>query len=323
VLVERYSPGEEDAWDALVEEAPMGTFLHSRRFLSYHGDRFTDVSVTLRDDRGRTLGVLPAAVDPGDEAFVTSHPGATFGGIVHSGGLLGARMEEALEATARHFREAGFRALRYKPVPSVYHRGPSDDDLFALFRIGASRTGCDLSCAVDLAHRRPPNSRRRRALKKAQKAGTTVERGPTSLPEFWPVLQENLETRHGVSPVHTLAEMSELIDRFPDQITVVVGRLEGEVVAGVVLFQYGIVSHAQYIASSAAGMDVNALDAVFDECIRAADASGLRAFDFGISNHRDPDHTLNTGLYDFKTGFGGGGVAHEIYDVALGSNAAD
>jgi hypothetical protein len=317
VLVERYSPDDADAWDALVEQAPMGTFLHSRLFLSYHGDRFADASLTLRDDRGRLLGVLPAAVDPSDDSRVVSHPGATFGGIVHAGRLLGGRMHEALEESVRHYGGEGLRTLRYKPVPSVYHRAPSADDLYALSRVGAARIGCDLSCAIELANRRAPDTRRRRALKKAHQASVAIDRGPELLSELWPVLEENLEKRHGVSPVHTQAELTEVMDRFPDEISVVVGRLDGTVAAGVVLFRYGDVSHAQYIASSEAGFEVNALDAVFEDCIQAAAEANLRAFDFGISNNRDADRTLNTGLYDFKAGFGGGGVAHEIYDVSL------
>jgi hypothetical protein len=317
MLVERYSPDEEGAWDELVEQAPMGTFLHSRRFLSYHGDRFTDTSVMLKDDPGRLLGVLPAAVDPGDPSRVTSHPGATFGGIVHAGRLLGARMHEAIAQVADHYRDAGFNVLRYKPVPHIYQRAPSADDIYGLFRMGAVNAGCDLSCAIDLAHRRQPDSRRRRALKKAQKAGVEVRWGKAQLAELWPVVEENLSARHGVRPVHTLSELTELVGRFPDRIMVVVGVLGEAIAAGVVLFRDSGVSHAQYIASSEAGFEVNALDAVFEACIADAGAADSRFFDFGISNLRDADHTLNEGLFEFKAGFGGGGVAHETFDVPL------
>src|SRR3954452_17632847 len=138
--VESYRDDDENAWDDLVGIAPMGTFLHRRRFLSYHGDRLKDSSATVRDDRDRLVGVLPAAVDPQDEERVTSHPGATYGGLVHAGELSGARAIEALTLVGQHYAAAGFHTLRYKPVPVIYHRVPSADDLYALFRLDARRS---------------------------------------------------------------------------------------------------------------------------------------------------------------------------------------
>src|SRR6266480_2548747 len=103
------------AWDELVSRAPMGTMLHTRAFLSYHGDRFEDASLALLDGRERLVGVLPAA--RGGEALVVSHPGATFAGIVHDGSLAGAAMLEAMGSVARHYASRGFDRLRYAPVP--------------------------------------------------------------------------------------------------------------------------------------------------------------------------------------------------------------
>src|SRR4051794_32301269 len=142
----------------------MATFLHTRRFLAYHGNRFEDASLVLRDDGGRLAGVMPAAVEPADTACVTSHPGATFGGIVHHGSLSGPTMIGALEAVCDHYRERGFERFIYAPVPSIYHRRPSGDDVYALFRLGAEWTRCGLSCAVDFESDVRRSSRRRRGL---------------------------------------------------------------------------------------------------------------------------------------------------------------
>jgi lipid II:glycine glycyltransferase (peptidoglycan interpeptide bridge formation enzyme) len=76
------------------------------------------------------------------------------------------------------------------------------------------------------------------------------------------------------------------------------------------------VTRSQYIASSAAGYDVSALDAVFEEAIRHAREAGRRYFDFGTSN-RSGGRELSASLYEFKQEFGGGGVVHEQYDLEL------
>lgn len=315
-----YEESSAAEWDELVDGASTGTFLHTRAFLAYHGDRFRDASLVVQDDRGRLLGVFPAAIDPADPTRVTSHPGATFGGIVHSGALTGGTMLEAIGAIVAHYRDEGLASLRYAPVPSIYHRSPSQDDLYALYRLGAVRFRCDLSCAVDMECGPRLSSRRRRGLSKARREGVEVAEGPELVEELWPVVEANLAERHGARPVHTAEEMRLLVDLFPDHIAVLVARRDGEAVAGVVLFDSPRVSHAQYIASVPAGQQVGALDAVFDHGLARARDRGARFFDFGTSN-LDAGRVLNDGVYRFKAEFGGGGVAYEAYELGLSTAA--
>lgn len=317
VRVRPFEAGDEERWDTFCAQASPATFLHSRRFLSYHGERFRDRSLMVFDDKDRLVGLLPAALDPGDERLVASHPGSTYGGFVHLGGLGGEAMMEAFAAAARHYAAAGADRLLYKPVPYFYHRGPAQDDLHALFRLGAKRVRCDLSSTIDLDFRRPPSSRRKRSLAKATAAGVTVAEGLGRIEALWVVIADNLARRHGAAPVHRLEEMRLLAERFPDSIRCVAAALEGSVVAGVILFDTPVARHAQYIAASEAGYAVCALDLVFEHCIGGARAAGHRWFDFGISNERDG--RLNSGLYRFKSEFGGGGAVHEQYELALES----
>jgi hypothetical protein len=314
--VTRHEAAESAQWDALVASAPMGTFLHTRAFLSYHGDRFVDASVAIRDARGRLAGVLPAAADPAAPGVVVSHPGATFGGIVHDGALLGTAMVEALAAVADHYRARGFHRLRYVPVPWIYHRRPSADDLYALFRLEARRVRCELSCAIDLDERGPRSSRRKRGLGKARRSGVVVAAGGGLVEELWPVVEGTLAERHGARPVHTADEMRTLVDRFADDVEIVVARHAGATVGGVVLFSSARVVKSQYIASTPAGNEVGALDAVFAHALAYAAERGARYFDFGTSN-REAGRVLNEGLYAFKTQFGASGVACECYELEL------
>lgn len=319
LYVNPYEESALDEWERVVDTAPMGTLLHSRAFFSHHGARFADASVLFYDAKGKLVGAMPAAAQPDDPTVVVSHPGATFGGIVHDGSITGAAMLDAMNALVGHYQEAGYHLLRYAPVPFIYHRQPSCDDLYALFRLGAARARCDLSCAVDLQDRPTPSSRRRRGLQKAGREGVDVLEGSELLDELWPLVETNLARRHNAKPVHTQREIKMLIDLLPDAVHLVVGRYRGDSVAGVVLFDGPRVSHAQYIASIEIGNRVGALDAVFDYCLSRAAARGARFFDFGTSN-REEGRVLNDGLYDFKAQFGGGGVAYERYELNLREN---
>ena len=310
-----YEPGQVDAWDELVARAPMATFLHTRRFLGYHGDRLRDASLTIWDRR-RMVGVLPAALDPEHAERVVSHPGATYGGVVHDGSLTGERSLGAIGAAGSAYRERGLASFTYKAVPWIYHRVPADDDIYALSRLGATRRRLDLSCAIELNHRRMPRPRRRRGARRALAHGLHLSDALELLPEFWRVVERNLVTRHRTRPVHTVEEMLRIRDMFPDCVRFVFGLLDGTVVAGTVLFASPAVVHAQYVASDERGREVSALDGVLEHCIAQAAAAGHRFFDFGISTENGGSD-LNRGLYTFKREFGGGGVGYEIYELAL------
>ena len=316
VAVRRYGEQDAEAWDKLTLESWNGTFLHERRFLAYHADRFQDLSLVVEDDRERIIGVFPAALHPQRTDTVVSHPGLTYGGVVHKGALRGAAMLEVLQDISGLYREMDLRYLRYKAIPYIYHTVPSGDDMYALFRLGAVRYRCDLSAAIDLDSRQKPSKLRLRDLGKARRAGVSVAFGPEHLEPFWTVLEANLTTKYNTRPVHTLEEITYLQSRFPEQIRCIVGIVGHRVVAGVVLFQTPRVMHVQYSASTAEGNSVGASTAVMDYAMGKGIDLGARYFDFGVSNEQE-GRILNEGLYRFKTSFGAGGVAQEFYEVRL------
>jgi hypothetical protein len=311
-----YASEHAELWDNICSSAPMATFLHTRRFLSYHGDRFNDVSLILVDEHNRVMALFPAAVDPSDNRAIVSHPGITYGGLLRNDNVRGARAVQAIEAVAQHFRTQGFETIKYKAIPHIYHRRPCADDSYALFRLKAVRYRCDLSCAIDLRSQGSVSDRRSRGLKKAQRKGVSLLVGNDYMARLWPVLEENLEVQHGVRPTHTLREMAALAHLFPMNIRTVLAVIGDRVIAGLVSFVTDTVAHAQYIASNEEGKDVSALDMVFSFCIEEARTLGLRFFDFGISTESEGAF-LNEGLYQFKSEFGGGGVVHEFYELNI------
>ena len=102
-----YTDEHESLWDSWCESAGNSTLLHTRKFLGYHGARFADASVFIFES-GRLVGVMPAARDLHDSTLVVSHPGATYGGIVHQGWLNGERMIDALGQLKAYYRERGY-----------------------------------------------------------------------------------------------------------------------------------------------------------------------------------------------------------------------
>lgn len=313
-----FLPDDAARWDEFCARAHGATFLHSRRFLSYHSDRFVDRSVVI-EDAGDWLGVIPAARHPVEHEIVVSHPGITYGGVLHHGLLRGGEMLVALRCAATLWRAAGFARLQYKAVPHIYQRAPAQEDLYALFRAGARRYRCDLSSCIDLHHRLPVSERRRRAHAKALRAGAQITAGNEHMRALWEVLEDNLRRKHQTQPVHSLAEITTLATRFPDRLRVIAALVGEKIEAGILLFVTDAVAHAQYIAASERGHEVNALDLVLESAVEESRLDGKRYFDFGISTERQ-GYALNEGLNRFKNEFGAGGVAHEFYEWDLRRN---
>jgi Acetyltransferase (GNAT) domain len=317
-MVRAYLPADANAWDDLVARSVNGTMLHTRRFLSYHGDRFGDRSLMITNPRGWPIGVFPAAEDPADPSVVTSHPGMTYGGLVHDGSLHGASMMRVLGEIAEACRAQGFTRLRYKAVPPIYQSAPADDDVHALFRLGASRYRCDLAAAINLSRRGRVWSSRRQRRKRAEAAGVRTAEGWDDIAAYWRVLETNLGSRHGAAPTHSLAEIEYLHDRFPKEIVLITARIADDLAAGNLYFAEGPVLYQRYTATTDEGRTTSASDLVIEQGIALASERGCRFYSFGTST-LDEGRQLNEPQYDYKISFGAGGVAHDHYELDLRS----
>lgn len=308
--VTAYDPSQQDDWDGFVHASKNATFLFRRGYMEYHGNRFRDASLVVRDGRDRLVALLPASVS---DDVVTSHGGLTYGGLLTGTDMTTPRLLEVFDALVEHLRATGAALLRYKTVPHIYHLVPAEEDRYALFRAGAVLDRSDVLSVIDYRERPPYQERRRRAVRKAGTAGLTV--GTSSdLAGFWSVLGGAL-ARHDTTPVHTLDEISLLTRRFPDRMILHTAHDGDRLLAGVLAYVTDTVCHLQYIASNDEGRALGALDLVVDHAIGSY-SSSHRWFDFGISTE-DAGRHLNTGLVEQKEGFGARAVVHDHFALPL------
>lgn len=319
--VHEYSDALADDWDDLVERSVNGTFLQSRRFLAYHQNRFIDRSAVIRDARGALVGCLPAAEHPTLPGVVDSHPGATFGGLVHDGLLWGESAIATLTGLAIHFRALGYQEFRYKPTPHIYQRFPVQDDVYALFRLRATRYRCDLTSCFVLNDRGAVLHGRRDSIRRANRAKVHVKTEWEHVPLFWDVLEAAL-AHHDAIPTHRLDEIDYLHKQLPHAVNLFSAHVGADLVAGAIVFDLATVRHTQYLANSPAGRQIGALDAVIEAAIDSARGRDLRYFDFGTSN-RDEGWTLNESLYGYKRSFGAGSAVHEHFSMPLDDRLDD
>ena len=199
-------------------------------------------------------------------------------------------------------------------MPHIYHRAPAEEDLYALFRQEATLVARGVSAAIANDNTLPMQELRRRGAKRAAASNVTYEESG-ALRDFWAILEEVLAGRHGCKPVHTVEEMERLVAAFPNNIRLFVAKVDGRVVAGTLIYETEQVAHAQYIATSAEGRSVGALDGLFCHLIAEVFAE-KKYFDFGISTEQGGRY-LNEGLAFQKEGFGARAVVYDVYKLKI------
>ena len=198
----RYSPEHASDWDAFVDNSRNGTFLFRRGYMDYHADRFADHSL-MAVSSGKLVAVLPANEA---EGTLWSHQGLTYGGWVYGDRMRAAMMLEVFAAMTAYLAGLGtIDKVIYKAVPRIYHRVPSDEDLYALFRNGARLIRRDIATAVVPGARLPIRSGKKDNLRKAEKQGVQL-RLSQDMAAYHAILCEALG-HHGAMPVHSLAEL--------------------------------------------------------------------------------------------------------------------
>ncbi len=306
----RYDASKKDEWDAFIKNSKNGTFLFNRGYMDYHSDRFYDHSLMFVSKQS-LIAVLPAT-SSGD--LFSSHAGLTYGGLVMSRTITATEVLEIFKLILKYLNREGFAKFVYKPIPHIYHQIPAEEDLYALYRSGATLSARGLSTTILQSDRLKFRNIRKYGIRKARKNGVRVEQSH-DYSEFWRILDANLQLRHGLLPVHTLQEITLLASRFPEEIKLYVAKKDSETLAGVVMYQTKGVAHSQYIAASPSGREFGALDILFDYLINE-EFSDKKYFDFGISTEND-GLILNEALEYQKEGFGARGICYDRYEIKL------
>lgn len=311
---------EEDAagWDAFLPQTVNGTFLQSRRFLSYHpAGRVQDCSVMLYDKKHHIAALCPAAegMADGRRVFV-SHPGSTFGGLLiapkHYKASKVLAMLDALEAW---WKADGFDAVDFRITPSLFSHRQEDLLDYAFFHHGY-RADVELSTYIDYAeYRVPVESNFSQGKRTDVHTGTKIGmygrplRIPEELDTFYNVLCESLSKYH-VKPVHSREELLDFAQhRLKDEcgfFGVFLPEEQGErMVAGAMMFYFPSVhvAHTQYLAAVNDYRRYSPMTFLYAYVIETMRQRGFQKLSFGISTE-DRGHVLNEGLISSKEAYG-------------------
>ncbi|MEI6435922.1 MAG: GNAT family N-acetyltransferase [Bacteroidota bacterium] len=310
IELKRFEAADSDIWDEFLLRSRADTFLFLRKYMDYHADRFSDHSFLIYR-KGKLHGVLPGN-RVGSTFF--SHQGLTYGGLVLSAAVTAAEVLHIFNLLNDRLGADGIQKVIYKPLPPIYQKFPMQEDIYALYKLGAVKIGCNLSSSIFQRQKIQFTESRKSGIRKSKQAGIRIETGD-DFHEFWTILENTLQNRHKTKPAHTVDEISRLQKLFPENIRFHVAMHGSETVAGCVMYIMQQVVHVQYISANAPGKQTGALDLLFDKLINEVYID-FPVFDFGSSTVGLGEF-LNESLIFQKEGFGGRGTLYEIYQYNL------
>lgn len=299
-------------WDNFINCSKNGTFLFYRQYIDYHQRRFTDCSLMIYQ-KERLVALLPANKTP--DGIIYSHQGLTYGGLILSTEATTQMVIDMFSIINSYYKTQGNNKIVYKTSPFIYHRYPSEEDLYALFKVcKAQLIARDIASVVLPKNAIRFTQLRQRGIKKAQKLGVKIEIS-TQYELFWDILTQNLQEKYGVMPVHSLAEIKLLAAYFPQNIKLYTAKIHGNTIAGSVIYETQQTIHVQYISANKEGKAIGALDLLFYYLLNEVYSEDLY-FDFGKSTEQG-GLFLNQSLIFQKEGFGGRGICYDTYEWTL------
>jgi len=308
---QKYSKSDKTEWNNFIHNSKNGTFLLNRDYMDYHSDKFKDCSFIFKKKNNKIIAVLPGNIN-GEKYY--SHQGLTYGGFILSKKTTTADVLHIFNLLIKELKKHNIKEIIYKPIPFIYHKIPSQEDIYALFRLNANKIACNISSCIQLNNKITFTESRKSGIRKANAHNIKITES-SNLKVFWEILTESLSTQHNTKPVHSIDEITKLKKTFPDNIKLFIASIDNEIIAGTIVFYMKDTIHIQYIVANIKGKELGALDFLFNYLINT-EYKHTTFFDFGHSCLKN-GNILNENLIFQKEGFGARGIAYETYQINI------
>ena len=309
IKIRLYKHTDYELWNSFVDRAKNATFLFHRDFMEYHKDRFDDYSLMIFE-KEKLVAILPANRV---ETTVYSHQGLTYGGLVYNEKVKLVAVLGIFKNILAFLNKNKITKLHLKLIPSIYHEKPAEEINYALFLVDSQLVRTDSMAVIDLTKPFKIAKTRIECIRRGLKNNLIIKE-ELKFKLFWDtVLQPNLAKKHQAKPVHTVAEIEMLQQKFPSNIRHFNVYYKNKIVAGTTLFISKNVVHPQYVSGMNNKNELGSLDFLYHHLITNIFRDKI-FFDFGISNENQ-GRKLNEGLLFWKESFGASIFAHNFYDV--------
>ena len=306
--IRKYTDKKNIDWNTFNETAKNGLFFFNRNFLEYHAERFTEHSLLIFK-KNKLVALFPATEN---NRTILSHGGLTFGSLILTNNTKAVDVYQILEEIKNYYKNLHFNKIIYKCIPHIFSNYPAEEDLHSLFRLGAKIVRRDLSSVISLQNPIRFSETKRQLVKKCLSQNVKIVE-EENLSNYWELLSQVL-LKFDATPTHSLSEITYLKNQFPEKIKLFTAKNGDELIAGILIFDFGKVIHTQYMAASDEGRKMGALDFINSFLIEEYNERDY--YSFGISTENEGT-TLNEGLIQQKENMGARGIAQYQYEITL------
>ncbi|MBU2939661.1 GNAT family N-acetyltransferase [Lacinutrix sp. C3R15] len=279
--------------------------------MEYHQDRFEDYSLLIFKNE-KLIAVLPANIT---NENVFSHQGLSYGGLIVSKKMRSQDYILAFKQVLEFLKNNSVKWLYIKELPYIYHNNLHAEFDYVVTALRAEVEALNSYYVIDDLQNYKPNRNRKRAITIAENSQITI--GNEGLEYFWKdILTVNLETKFQVKPVHTIKEIKQLMQHFPENIKFFSASINSVVKAGVVMFITKNVAHFQYSSGDEERDETGALDYLFHYIIKKY--ATKKYVSFG-SSATDKSLKIDLGLTYWKESFGAKLMPQKTYKISTNS----
>ena len=213
IIIKQYMDENKKQWDEFCNKSRNGIFMFNRDYMDYHRDRFTDSSLMFFLDE-QLIAVLPLSIH-GD--VLISHGGLTYGGFIVSEKIKQHTMIECFNELKTYCANKNIKTLIYKNIPHIYHRYPTEEDIYALFVNRAFIYKIEPSTVIDLENPMKMPKGRKAQISRAKREGVIVKKSE-DFETFIELENSVLLKYHETKAVHNAGELKLLKNNFPNNI---------------------------------------------------------------------------------------------------------
>lgn len=321
--IEKFNIKNDEKWDNFImKDSINGTFIHTRKFLNYHKDKFNDHSLLIKKSTS-IVAVVPACeiVEENKRIFY-SHKGSTFGGIVINGVYNNiSHVDNVISILDQYLKEQGFDKIILKNTSEIFCKDNSRLLDYFYFKHGYSNYN-ELNLYIDLKKYNSIidiennfSASKRRDLKYSLRYNLQFQILKTDyeVNDFYKLLVSSL-INHNTNPVHSLEELLDFKNsRLSDIVEFYGVYYKDDLIAGSMVFNFNnTIFHTQYLASNPVHSNYYPMNFLNYNLIKEAYINNFKFFSFGISTEKQ-GKILNTSLAQFKEGFGTIGSINGTY----------
>ena len=292
-----YNENFKNEWEQFVNESINGTIYHTRKFLSYHENKFEDSSILIYNDK-KLVCILPCCKD---NSKYFSHKGATFGGPIFIEEVYNVTdVNTIINLIIKHYNNN----IEFRLSNNIYNNLSHDLIIYCLSN--KLKLKPELGFFInsnDNLIEKITNIRNKKNLIKFMNNKNIIcdiYKEKNDYINFYNILNNNLSNKYKTNPTHTLEEFLLMSEILKNEHSLYLVKENDVIYGGVYLIKTS--NRCWYTFYISKNIDIKknpSIIYIMYKIQQDAKEQNVKYIDYGITTE-EKGKVLNIGLAEFK-----------------------